>query len=185
MDGEPPAVYVVDDDASVLLSLKRLLSGFGFEVFSYLTAEGFLQDHETGRDGCVILDLMMPGMGGLRLQEKLAACGRPIIFLSGHGDLSSGVLAMKAGAVDFLTKPCLREDLLAAISKAIKLDIETRAERAERALLSQRLALLTPQERQAFELVAAGRLNKPEDQVPAHAAQTGTWHMAKRAAKRG
>src|SRR3546814_7437620 len=75
---------------------------------------------------------MMPGMGGLRLQEKLAACGRPIIFLSGHGDLSSGVLAMKAGAVDFLTKPCLREDLLAAISKAIKLDIETRAERAER-----------------------------------------------------
>src|SRR3546814_17947623 len=64
MDGEPPAVYVVDDDASVLLSLKRLLSGFGFEVFSYLTAEGFLQDHETGRDGCVILDLMMPGMGG-------------------------------------------------------------------------------------------------------------------------
>src|SRR3546814_2366363 len=62
MDGEPPAVYVVDDDASVLLSLKRLLSGFGFEVFSYLTAEGFLQDHETGRDGCVILDLMMPGM---------------------------------------------------------------------------------------------------------------------------
>src|SRR3546814_11075301 len=92
------------------LSLKRLLSGFGCEVFSYLTAEGFLQDHETGRDGCVILDLMMPGMGGLRLQEKLAACGRPIIFLSGHGDLSSGVLAMKAGAVDFLTKPCLRED---------------------------------------------------------------------------
>src|SRR3546814_5829461 len=86
MDGEPPAVYVVDDDASVLLSLKRLLSGFGFEVLSYLTAEGFLQDHETGRDGCVILDLLLPGMDGLRLQEKLAACGRPIIFLSGRSE---------------------------------------------------------------------------------------------------
>src|SRR3546814_7046005 len=99
-------------------------------------------------------------MDGLRLQEKLAACGRPIIFLSGHGDLSSGVRAMKAGAVDFLTKPCLQEDLLAAVSKAIKLDIEMRGERAERDLLGQRLALLTPRERQVFELVAAGRLNK-------------------------
>src|SRR3546814_11033518 len=98
MDGEPPAVYVVDDDASVLLSLKRLLSGFGFEVLSYLTAEGFLQDHETGRDGCVILDLLLPGMDGLRLQEKLAACWRPIIFLSGHGDLSSVVLEYGRGS---------------------------------------------------------------------------------------
>src|SRR3546814_4316292 len=124
MDGEPPAVYVVDDDASVLLSLKRLLSGFGFEVFSYLTAEGFLQDHETGRDGCVILDLMMPGIGGLRLQEKLAACGRPIIFQSRHGYLSSCFLAMKAGAVAFLTKPFLLEERRALYSTAINLAIE-------------------------------------------------------------
>jgi FixJ family two-component response regulator len=160
MSGEPPMVYVVDDDPSVLLSLKRLLSGCGFEVSSYLAAEDFLQDHESERNGCVVLDLMMPGMDGLRLQEKLAACGRPIIFLSGHGDLSSGVLAMKAGAVDFLAKPCLQDDLLAAISKAINRDIEARAERAEKNLLSQRLALLTPRERQVFELVAAGRLNK-------------------------
>src|SRR3546814_18920768 len=83
MDGEPQEVYVDDDEASVLLSLKRLLSGFGFEVFSYLTAEGFLQDHETERNVCVILDLIMPGMAGLRLLEKLALCGRPLIFLSG------------------------------------------------------------------------------------------------------
>lgn len=160
MDGEQPTVYIVDDDPSVLLALKRLLVGLGFEVGAYQTAEGFLQDHSAERSGCVVLDLMMPGIDGLQLQEKLSACGRPIIFLSGQGDLSSGISAMKAGAVDFLTKPCLQEDLLAAISKAIARDRETRAQRAENDLLSQRLALLTPRERQVFELVAAGRLNK-------------------------
>lgn len=160
MDGEQPTVYIVDDDPSVLLALKRLLVGLGFEVRAYQTAEGFLQDHSAERSGCVVLDLMMPGIDGLQLQEKLSACGRPIIFLSGQGDLSSGISAMKAGAVDFLTKPCLQEDLLAAISKAIARDRETRAQRAENDLLSQRLALLTPRERQVFELVAAGRLNK-------------------------
>ena len=185
MDGESPAVYVVDDDPSVLLSLKRLLRGFGFEVHSYLTAEDFLQDHAARRNGCVILDLMMPGMDGLRLQEKLAACGRPIIFLSGHGDLSSGVGAMKAGAVDFLTKPCRQEDLLAAISKAIALDVETRAQRAENDLLSQRLALLTPRERQVFELVAAGRLNKQVAAELGTAEKTVKVHRARVMSKLG
>ena len=155
-----PVVYVVDDDASVLRSLQRLLTGFGFDVRSHETAEDFLGDHDTARPGCVILDLQMPGMDGLCLQAELAACGRSIIFLSGHGDLSTGVLAMKAGAVDFLTKPALQEELLTAIWRAIGLDVEGRAERAERALLRERLALLTPRERQVFELVAAGRLNK-------------------------
>lgn len=160
MDDEQPTVYIVDDDPSVLLALERLLADFGFEVRAYKTAEGFLQDHSARRSGCVVVDLMMPGIDGLQLQEKLATCGRPIIFLSGQGDLSSGISAMKAGAVDFLTKPCLQEDLLAAISKAIARDRQTRAQRDENNLLSQRLALLTPRERQVFELVAAGRLNK-------------------------
>lgn len=153
-------VYIVDDDLSVLRSLKRLLNGYGFDVRTHESAEDFLRCHDSDRCGCVILDLQMPDMDGLSLQDRLTACGRPIIFLSGHGDLSSGVLAMKAGAVDFLTKPCSQEDLLAAISRAINMDIETRAERDEKDLLSQRLALLTPRERQVFELVAAGRLNK-------------------------
>lgn len=185
MDIESPVVYVVDDDPSVLLSLKRLLSGFGFEVFSYVTAEGFLKDHEVGRSGCVILDLMMPGMDGLLLQEKLAACGRATIFLSGHGDLSSGVLAMKAGAVDFLTKPCRQEDLLAAVSRAIDMDRKTRAERDEKGLLSQRLALLTPRERQVFELVAAGRLNKQVAAELGTAEKTVKVHRARVMSKLG
>jgi len=155
-----PVVYIVDDDQSVLKSLQRLLSGFGFDVCTYSTAESFLHNHDAQRRGCVILDFLMPGMDGLRLQERLASCGRPIIFLSGHGDLSTGVLAMKAGAVDFLCKPGLQEELLAAITRAISLDNTNRAERAEQDLLTERLALLTPRERQVFELVAAGRLNK-------------------------
>jgi len=155
-----PVVYIVDDDPSILRSLNRLLGNLGFDVRCHETAEGFLSDHDTARPGCVVLDLQMPGMDGLCLQERLAACGRPIIFLSGHGDLSTGVLAMKAGAVDFLTKPALQEELLAAISRAIGLDVRGRADRAERDLLKERLALLTPRERQVFELVAAGRLNK-------------------------
>ena len=156
----PPIVYLVDDDLSVLRSLTRLLDGRGFEIAAHATAHSFLKDHDTARCGCVVLDLMIPGMDGLRLQERLAACGRPIIFLSGHGDLSTGVLAMKAGAVDFLVKPALETDLLEAIRRAIDLDVKARAERAERDLLSERLALLTPRERQVFDLVAAGRLNK-------------------------
>jgi len=155
-----PAVYIVDDDPSVLRSLRRLLSGLGFDVHPYASAEEFLAHHDETRGGCVILDLLMPGMDGLCLQERLAACGRSIIFLSGHGDLSSGVLAMKAGAVDFLTKPASQEELLAAVTKAISKDRAERNLRAERELLDERMARLTPRERQVFELVAAGRLNK-------------------------
>jgi len=143
-----------------LRSLTRLLSGFGFDVFAHPTAESFLDDHDTERCGCVILDLLMPDMDGLRLQDRLADCGRPIVFLSGHGDLSTGVLAMKAGAVDFLTKPVLQEELLDAVTRAINQDLKGRAVREEQILLSQRLARLTPRERQVFDLVAAGRLNK-------------------------
>jgi FixJ family two-component response regulator len=160
MGSSIPAVYLVDDDASVLRSLERLLGGGGFDLHTFNTAEGFLAAHDSERHGCVILDLLMPDMDGLRLQDRLASCGRPIIFLSGHGDLSAGVLAMKAGAVDFLTKPALREELVAAITKALSVDLRERAVRAEQDLLCRRLALLTPRERQVFHLVAAGRLNK-------------------------
>jgi FixJ family two-component response regulator len=160
MGSSIPAVYLVDDDPAVLRALERLLSGVGFDVYAFDTAGSFLTAHDGERHGCVILDLLMPDMDGLRLQQKLARCGRPIIFLSGHGDLSAGVLAMKAGAVDFLTKPALQEDLLAAIAKALSVDVRERATRAEQDLLCRRLALLTPRERQVFHLVAAGRLNK-------------------------
>lgn len=160
MSDEPPVVYVVDDEPSVLRSLGRLIGGFGFEVHAHGSAQDFLHNHDSERCGCVILDLQMPGMDGLRVQERLAACGRQIIFLSGHGDLSTGVLAMKSGAIDFLAKPALQEELLAAISRAIAADLRSRSDRAERELLSERLALLTPRERQVFQLVAEGRLNK-------------------------
>lgn len=180
-----PAVYVVDDDPSVLRSLKRLLSGFGFDVYPYTSAEEFLEEHDETRGGCVILDLLMPGMDGLRLQERLADCGRSIVFLSGHGDLSSGVLAMKAGAVDFLTKPALQEELLDAVTKAIGRDRAERSQRAERELLDERMARLTPRERQVFELVAAGRLNKQVAAELGTAEKTVKVHRARVMSKLG
>ena len=178
-------VYLVDDDASVLRSLVRLFAGSGFEVSSHESAQDFLDEHDCEREGCVILDLLMPGMDGLRLQERLADCGRPIIFLSGHGDLSTGVLAMKAGAVDFLSKPALQEDLLEAVSRALQRDRAERSRRAELEALEERVASLTPRERQVFELVAAGRLNKQVAAELGTAEKTVKVHRARVMSKLG
>ncbi len=160
MTDATPVVYVVDDDPSVLRSLTRLLTSEGFEARGFATARGFLLEHDATKPGCAVLDLSLPDLDGLQLQQELAACGRPIIFLSGHGDVSSSVKAMKAGAIDFLTKPVLRAELLQAIGRAIARDGEMRAAKVEHERLDQRLGRLTPRERQVFELVAAGRLNK-------------------------
>lgn len=156
----PPVVYVVDDDPSVLRSLARVLTGAGFEIRAFATPRRFLLEHDASRSGCAVLDLSMPELDGLQLQQELAACGRPIIFLSGRGDVASSVKAMKEGAIDFLTKPAPREDLLRAIDRAIARDAEVRAARVEHDRLDRHLGRLTPRERQVFELVAAGRLNK-------------------------
>jgi FixJ family two-component response regulator len=154
--------FVVDDDKSVLRSLSRLLTTEGYEVRPYLRAEQFLAEHDASVPGCAILDMSMPELDGLELQGALAAVksDRPVIFLSGVAEVPSTVQAMKAGAVDFLTKPVRSKDLLAAIEAARNKQATGRDQQTQRDTALARIAKLTPRERQVMEHVVAGRLNK-------------------------
>lgn len=158
----PPLIHIVDDDDSLRSALQRLLAATGYRVKAYASAGEFLLDPPADAPGCLLLDLRMPGPSGLDLQEALARHGirLPVIFLSGHGDLATGVRAMKAGAVDFLSKPVEREPLLAAVARALELDAAQRAASGVDREIRARFAQLTAREREVFELVAAGRLNK-------------------------
>jgi FixJ family two-component response regulator len=139
-------IFLVDDDKGVLGALSRLLKTAGYLVRTYSSPEAFLVDPEGELPGCAILDLAMPGLDGLALQEALTDLGveRPIIFLTGRGDIPTTVRAMKAGAVDFLTKPVDDSELLAAIQRAVYRDGEARKRRADIACVEARLARLTP-----------------------------------------
>ena len=158
----PPLIHIVDDDDSLRSALQRLLAAAGYRVKAYASAGEFLLDPPADAPGCLLLDLRMPGPSGLDLQEALARHGirLPVVFLSGHGDLATGVRAMKAGAVDFLSKPVEREPLLAAVARALELDAAQRAASGVDREMRARFAQLTAREREVFELVAAGRLNK-------------------------
>lgn len=155
-------VFLVDDDPSVLRALSRLLQAAGHQVSTFRSSEAFLAAHDPATPGCVVLDLAMPGLNGLELQKALAesGCRRPIVFVTGRGDVPSSVRAMKAGAVDFLTKPVSEEDLLAAIQRAIEQDRLMRQARAELQAIAERFSTLTPREREVLQHVVAGRLNK-------------------------
>jgi FixJ family two-component response regulator len=157
-----PCVSIVDDDALVLRSLGRLLKSAGFEVRTFPSADEFLAQHEQASPGCVVLDLAMPGLSGLEVQKRLASSTNPgaVVFLSGQGDVTAGVAAMKAGAVDFLTKPIDGEKLIAAIRVALDRERDARAEREQRHAVEARFASLTPREREVLAGVVAGRLNK-------------------------
>jgi FixJ family two-component response regulator len=157
-----PTVFVVDDDDSVRASLSRLLTASGFLVETFASAQEFLAEPGRARPGCLVLDLRMPEIDGLKLQEALSDgySSQPIIFLTGHGSVSDSVAAMKAGATDFLEKPADPSELVAAVKRAIELDARQRKEAVELADLERRLATLTPREREVFERVVAGRLNK-------------------------
>lgn len=158
----PPLIHIVDDDDSLRGAMQRLLTAAGYRVKAYASAGDFLLDPPGEAPGCLLLDLHMPGPSGLDLQQALARHGvrLPVIFLTGHGDLASGIRAMKAGAVDFLTKPVEREPLLAAITRALETDAARSAARGAEAELQARFAQLTAREREVLELVVAGRLNK-------------------------
>ena len=155
-------VFLVDDDAGVLKALSRLLQTRGFEVRPFTSPQAFLADHDASVPGCAVLDVSMPDLDGLALQQALTAGGsqRPVIFLTGKGDIPTGVRAMRAGAIDFLTKPVNDADLLAAIARAEKEDSEIRSANASLNSINARLAMLTPREREVMTHVIAGRLNK-------------------------
>jgi FixJ family two-component response regulator len=155
-------VFLVDDDAGVLKALSRLLRAKGYDVRPFASAEEFLEGHDAAVAGCAVFDVAMPGLDGLALQQVFAAGGkqRPVIFLTGKGDIEQSVRAMKAGAVDFLTKPVRDKDLLDAIARAEQQDAGTRQTGAEVAAIEAKIATLTPREREVLAHVIAGRLNK-------------------------
>jgi len=157
-----PMVFVVDDYAPGRKSISRLLRAAGFVVAAFASAQEFLAQYDPAACGCLVLDLAMPGVSGLELQSILADKGSflPIIFLTAHGDVSTSVQAMKHGAVDFLMKPVNDEDLLKAVRMAIEKDRVLRREQTELFEIRERLATLTPREREVLEYVVAGRLNK-------------------------
>ena len=157
-----PLIHVVDDDESLRTSLLDLLDAAGFEARGYASTGEFLLDPMPDRPGCALLDVRLPGPSGLDLQAALQRQGVtiPIIFLTGHADVPTSVRAMKAGAIDFLEKPVRRETLLDAINRALASDNTQRTARDMAKRKSARLALLTVREREVFDRIVAGKLNK-------------------------
>ena len=155
-------VFVVDDDPSVRSSLKFLISTVGLQVETFDSAETALQELPADAPSCLVLDVRLRGLSGLDLQHELAVrkCQIPIVFITGHGDIPMTVRAMKAGAVEFLTKPFRDQDLLDAIHIALQRDLARREQEKELTQLQRRFDLLTSREREVVSLVAAGKLNK-------------------------
>ena len=157
-----PIVYVVDDDASFRKAVSRLLRTAGLEVEALASAQEFLEHPMADRPSCLILDLRMPGPSGMDLQAALQEARRdiPIVFMTGHGDVSTGVRAMKSGAVDFLEKPVRAPDLLACVQRGLARSQQSRGERVARTAVERRFATLTSRERDVLRLVVTGMLNK-------------------------
>lgn len=156
-------VFLVDDDPGVVRGLSRLLRTKGYAIRSFTSPQEFLANHDAALPGCAVLDVSMPGLDGLQLQEVLGAgagAQRPIIFLTGKGDIPTSVRAIKAGAVDFLTKPVNDGDLFGAIARAEDQDAKNRQDHAALAAIQAKVATLTPREREVLAHVVAGRLNK-------------------------
>lgn len=162
MTASMPTVFIVDDDASVLKAVARLLRSAGFKTALFSSPQQFLDEHDSEASGCLVLDVAMPKMSGLELQQILAAqhSELPIIFLTGHGDIPMSVRAIKQGAVDFLTKPVNDSDLISAIQNAIETNQIARQSRSKLNELQQRFATLTPREREVLSHVVAGKKNK-------------------------
>ncbi len=155
-------VFVVDDDAAVCDSLRFLIESVGLQVRTFSSADEFLAAYTPGQPGCLVLDLRMPGMSGLELQERLARqkCALPVIIITAHGDVPTAVRAMHAGAVDFMSKPFSDQHLLDRIHQALTKDAQARRDEAVRAGIAARVALLTPREREVMDLVVSGMPNK-------------------------
>jgi RNA polymerase sigma factor (sigma-70 family) len=159
---EGSTVFVIDDDDSVRKSLSRLLRSLGFGVETFASAEQFLDRENYRGIGCIVLDLQMPGLSGIDLQDRLSRTGNnlPIVFVTGHATVPTSVRALKAGAEDYLEKPFEDHELLEAVSRAIQKHSRQRHAQKEIKDLRARLQILTPREREVFRLVASGMLNK-------------------------
>lgn len=159
---DSPTVFVIDDDADVRTSIRGLLESAGLQSECFETAEQFLKRSTWDEPGCLILDVSLPGISGLDVQEEIQKAGLqiPIIFLTGYGDIPMTVKAMKSGAVEFLTKPVGNRNLLDAVQQALARDAEVRKGRADVAILQKRYQTLTPREQEVMRLVVSGLLNK-------------------------
>ena len=162
MNDLAPTVFIVDDDPSVLKALARLMRSAGLNATAFASAQEFLDNHDQNAPGCLVLDVAMPHINGLELQQAIAASGSelPVIFLTGHGDIPMSVRAIKQGAVDFFSKPVDDSDLIEAIHNAIEKDRISRQARTKFIELQQRLAMLTPREREVLSHVVSGKRNR-------------------------
>jgi two-component system, LuxR family, response regulator FixJ len=162
MKERQPIVFVVDDDEAVRSALRLLLKSVGLTANALPTAQQFLATYDPAQPGCLVLDVRMPGMSGLELQEQLNLSGAviPVIFITGHGDVPMAVEAMQQGAFNFLQKPFRDQDLIDQIQKALARDQQNRAELSERSRNRERLESLTPREREVLALVVSGKPNK-------------------------
>ncbi|MDH3351524.1 MAG: response regulator transcription factor [Gammaproteobacteria bacterium] len=157
-----PTVFIVDDDPAIRFAMQALMDSVNIEHEIYASGDEFLEGVNDHRAGCLVLDIRMPGLGGLELQDELVKRGStlPIIFITGHGDVPMAVDAMQKGAVDFIQKPFRDQDLLDRIREALKTDQERREEQQKHAEVAERLARLTNREREVFDLVVTGKPNK-------------------------
>ena len=162
MKNEDPLVYIVDDDLAVREALRSMIRSMGVRCETFASADEFLRHSRADGPACLVLDVMLPGLSGLELSAELAKVRAeiPTVFMTGHGTIPMSVRAMKAGAVEFLTKPFSGDDLLSAIHQALERDRVGRAARAAEDAVRAKLGKLTARERDVLELVAAGRLNK-------------------------
>jgi len=162
MKNPPASVYIVDDDEAVRSSIRFLIRSVGLPVQVYASAQEFLDAYDPRHPGCLLLDVRMPGMNGLGLQEELNRRGAtiPVVFITGHGDVPMAVAAMQQGAFDFLQKPFRDQDLLDRVQRAMARDADSRARLAARAEILERLGTLTPRETEVLKLVTRGKANK-------------------------
>jgi len=159
---EKSTVYIVDDDQAIRHAMELLMRSVGLDYEIFHSGDDFLTRHSNDRAGCLVLDIRMPGLGGLELQEKLLELGStlPIIFITGHGDVPMAVEAMQKGAVDFIQKPFRDQELLDRISEALKTDRERRSAREQKVVVRTRIDKLTNREREVLDLVVTGKPNK-------------------------
>jgi FixJ family two-component response regulator len=185
MNSASGTVFIVDDNLEVRSSLGRVLSVAGYRTRAFESAEGFLQEQDSAEPGCLLLDIYLPGLSGIDLQRTLVGspCARPIVFLTGMADIKTSVTAMKAGAIDFLTKPIDSEKLFSAVNEGLRRDAEQRGARAIRSAIESRLSTLTPREREVLKFVVAGRLNKQISAILGTGEKTVKVHRARVMAK--